>query len=238
MRKLSVLTVIALFISLTAKSQIEVNASGQVGIADYTIKSGYDLSVNDLYAYDLYSFYSDSYYLAALGGIQIGASAGWSNYRLYVNGSASFIGEVYVNGQLVHASDERLKKNKKVIDDDDIFRKIKKVNGWRYEFKDSDELLQMHNSGELLFPIDTIHKQKKDSIKVITPKFGKGVKYGLLAQEIEKEFPELVVLDSTSMIYGVDYIGFIPILLNAVKSQQVQIEDLERRLIALEKKSN
>ena len=58
--------------------------------------------------------------------------------------------------------------------------------------------------------------------------------FGFLAQDVLKEFPELVAMDSTSGLFEVNYIGFIPFLLEAVISQQQQIEELKA---ALNKKS-
>ena len=53
---------------------------------------------------------------------------------------------------------------------------------------------------------------------------------GFIAQEIEKVFPELVqTIDSTN-IKLMSYIGMIPYLLEAIKEQQSQIEELKAQL--------
>lgn len=60
---------------------------------------------------------------------------------------------------------------------------------------------------------------------------------GLLAQEVETVFPELVKENETGM-KSVNYSGLIPVLIEAIKVQQHQIETLEKRLTQLERKRN
>jgi hypothetical protein len=56
---------------------------------------------------------------------------------------------------------------------------------------------------------------------------------GFLAQELEQEFPELVDKPtSEDETYYVNYLGMIPVLLEAIKEQQLQIEDLRASLEA------
>ena len=49
---------------------------------------------------------------------------------------------------------------------------------------------------------------------------------GVIAQEIEKVFPEIVEMGPDNM-KGVNYSGLIPILIEAIKEQQQQIEELK-----------
>jgi hypothetical protein len=56
-------------------------------------------------------------------------------------------------------------------------------------------------------------------------------KIGLLAQDVQKVFPELVKTANTSdQTLSVNYQGLIPILINAIKEQQKQIKELENKL--------
>ena len=64
---------------------------------------------------------------------------------------------------------------------------------------------------------------------------------GFIAQEVEQIYPELIAIDSMSY-KSIDYSKFSPILVEAIKEQQTQIDDLRRenqqledRLIELEK---
>ena len=54
------------------------------------------------------------------------------------------------------------------------------------------------------------------------------VKIGLLAQEVQKVFPELVkTSNNKEETLSVNYQGMIPVLLNAIKEQQAQIDELK-----------
>jgi len=59
---------------------------------------------------------------------------------------------------------------------------------------------------------------------------------GFVAQELEKLFPELVYTDENGY-KGVTYANVTAVLVEGVKQQQKQIEDLNARLTALEKNS-
>ena len=54
-----------------------------------------------------------------------------------------------------------------------------------------------------------------------------GIQYGLIAQEVEEVIPELVKGDKTKVIF---YDGIIPILIEAIKDQQKQIDELKEKL--------
>jgi hypothetical protein len=53
-----------------------------------------------------------------------------------------------------------------------------------------------------------------------------GRDYGLLAQDLALIFPELVTRDSETGFLRVDYEGLIPVLIEAVREQQQQIDEL------------
>ena len=59
-------------------------------------------------------------------------------------------------------------------------------------------------------------------------------KIGVLAQEIKKVFPELVSEDANKML-AVNYQGLVPVLINALKEQQVEINKLKKQEQRLEK---
>jgi hypothetical protein len=58
-------------------------------------------------------------------------------------------------------------------------------------------------------------------------------KIGLLAQDIEKVFPELVT--ETNDIKSVNYQGLVPVLINAMKEQENKVQEQEERIKRLEK---
>jgi len=57
-------------------------------------------------------------------------------------------------------------------------------------------------------------------------------KIGLLAQEIQKIFPELVKqAGDDGGTLSVNYQGLIPILINAIKEQQKELETIQNELL-------
>ncbi|MDP8292921.1 MAG: tail fiber domain-containing protein [Candidatus Orphnella occulta] len=62
-----------------------------------------------------------------------------------------------------------------------------------------------------------------------------GLQIGFIAQELEKEFPELVMENNEGIKY-VRYGNFTAVLLEAFKEQQSQIEDLQAKVENLESK--
>ena len=54
-------------------------------------------------------------------------------------------------------------------------------------------------------------------------------KIGLLAQDVQKAFPELVkTTNDSDKTLSVNYQGLIPVLINAIKEQQKQIDELKK----------
>jgi hypothetical protein len=58
-------------------------------------------------------------------------------------------------------------------------------------------------------------------------------KIGVLAQDIQKVFPELVSTDDRDML-AVNYQGLVPVLINALKEQDGKMKEQEKRLERLE----
>ena len=98
------------------------------------------------------------------------------------------------------SSDASFKKNISTIGNS--LDRLMKIRGTRFEFR-NDEF--------------------KDY------QFAKGPQYGFIAQELEKEFPEIVKTEGDGY-KSVNYNGMIPVLLEAVKEQQKQIEDQQKQI--------
>lgn len=62
-------------------------------------------------------------------------------------------------------------------------------------------------------------------------KFSEGYKYGFIAQELEQVIPEATKKDEEGF-YSVNYDMLIPVLTQAIKEQQKQIEELKAKLDA------
>ena len=155
-------------------------------------------------------------------GIFCDAVGGETNYALYANGNIGYAGE------LSKVSDKRLKKNIKALDS--TLSKVLQLQGKSYEYKSGAKHLNLPTKREL----------------------------GFVAQEVEKVFPELVssisepTLDDKqgkkkapagTAYKSINYISFIPVLVEAMKEQQqiidqqgTLLEQLTKRVKTLESK--
>jgi len=61
--------------------------------------------------------------------------------------------------------------------------------------------------------------------------------YGFLAQELQRQFPDLVVRTSDDYL-AVNYVALIPVIVEALKSQKREIDELYDRIDALERMLN
>jgi len=56
---------------------------------------------------------------------------------------------------------------------------------------------------------------------------GRKDQLGFLAQDVDKVLPEVVIYDDSTDIYAIDYSRIVPVLVEAMKEQQMQIEELQ-----------
>ena len=161
------------------------------------------------------------------GGTAIGvygkATNGTTNWAGYFEGAVKVTGTI--NGTTVGSSDSRLKKDVQTIDG--ALGKVLKLRGVSYYWKNKEEM-----------GADSAYAHS-DTQKHI----------GVIAQEIEQEFPELVHTDGNGY-KSVEYSAIAPILIEAVKelkaekdelqtkvdNQQQQIDELKRLVEELMKK--
>jgi len=167
------------------------------------------------------------------------------NYKLFIKGDNGFVGigkipsykldvdgDIATYGNLMISSDERLKTN--IAPLTNCMEKINKLNGKSY-FKISPKLIVDINTAN-----DTIKYMTmlSDQNKKIIP--NNKTQLGLLAQEVNKVFPELVSVDSAGY-FSLDYIGLIPVIIEALKehnntiiAQSLKIKELSAQLTAIE----
>jgi hypothetical protein len=149
-------------------------------------------------------------------GIYGSASGGTTNYAAY------FAGNVTVTGTFSNPSDINLKKNINPLAGS--LKKILNLQGVTYEWKSENELANFKKKS------DSNRKDEDNSFN-----FPKGTQIGVIAQDVEKVLPELVQTNSEG-IKSVDYIKIIPVLIEAIKDQQKQIEALTQEVEALKAK--
>lgn len=116
-------------------------------------------------------------------------------------------GNIRYRGNIATFSDARLKTNIQSLNPG-ILEKIRSMDGIRYQW---NATAQEH------FNQDTT-----------------ATHLGVLAQQVEKNFPELIIPGEKGF-KTVDYIGLIPVLLEGLKAQQVQIDDLKKEISNLKK---
>ena len=127
-------------------------------------------------------------------------------------------GSIYSIGNIVLTSDERLKREIKLLskEKDRLYLLQGKsyikttppsnIKDVRYDEKTGKEL-----------PV----VEKREVIEY--------QEYGFLAQELEEVFPDLVTQDSDGY-YGVNYIGLIPVIVEALKDQRLEIEKQQEQI--------
>jgi hypothetical protein len=129
-------------------------------------------------------------------------------------GSAPNANKLYVNGNIVATgtitpapSDMQFKTN--VTPLTDVLNKIESIHGVRFQWNELFEKIVGHPSS--------------------------GDEIGLVAQDVEKVFPELVHTWHDDGYKAIDYDRFTAVLVEAVKELKAKNEALEQRIEALEK---
>ena len=134
--------------------------------------------------------------------------------NMYYNSDVFYVlgsGNVWTRLGYLTSSDEEFKTNIESIPD--ALTTIKKLRGVTYNRKYTiDSLVQKSNR----FGNDSIVQ-----IEMLEPK-----EYGLIAQEVERIVPEVVHKMQDSSL-AISYSSIIPILIEAIKEQQKQIDELQ-----------
>lgn len=167
---------------------------------------------------------------AGVFGTISGDCATGGRYAGYFYGDVKITGDAWVNGSTVVTSDIRAKKDIKNLDKDNA-SKLKQLNGIKYKLKQPQEL-DIAVSTQTKAGTDTVQQKKLDpEIEKIYNK----ERIGLNAQEVREVYPELVV-ESQDGTLGVDYIGLIPVLIEAIKEQQTALDMQKKEIEELKKK--
>jgi hypothetical protein len=161
-------------------------------------------------------------------------SAGAGSYKLFLEDASGFVGindsdpsyhldvngDIQLSGQIRYYSDERLKTN--IRDIGNSIEKLKNLNGVSYKMKKS--MLNKYDITGITDPV------KLKTIEAETSYYNDSVietaRYGFIAQELKKVFPELVDENEEGYL-NIDYVGLIPVLVEAIKELEAKIINIE-----------
>jgi len=206
MKKL-IIFIVVLAITINTQAQMKVTSNGNVTIGNISNPTS-KLQVNGNASFDGWTDIFIDW-----SGVGVGSGTptiypendGW----LQLGKPGKQLGKLYIwsTGCMIYGntSDERLKEN--ITPLVNPIEKIKLISGYYYNFKRE------------IFPEglseDVVARLTKNQI-------------GFLAQEVGKIFPELILPPETEEEFcSMNYDGMIPVLLEAIKEQQTQIENLQ-----------
>jgi len=160
-----------------------------------------------------------AFWISEAKQVGIRTSNPYSNYALTVRGDA------YSTGQW-EGSDINMKKNIQNLESP--LEKVQQMRGISFNFKPSVfGISSDHNDSTEIIESDSTQKNPI-AHKPYSPYLGP--RYGVVAQEIINVAPELVQkMDDGTL--AVNYNGFIPLLIEAVKEQQDQIQKKDQQLM-------
>ncbi len=131
--------------------------------------------------------------------------------------------QVKVNGNIVIGSDERMKEN--IQDIDHTASRLMQLRSVSYTLKGASNNKVQLQKEIAINEVGGI--EKPEFIPQPNPQLASRTFYGFLAQDVQKQFPDLVYEDDKTGMLSVDYIGLIPVMLDALRDQQAQIEELK-----------
>lgn len=152
-------------------------------------------------------------YIAQNGNVGVGKVP---SAKLDVNGNIAIYGTVRLS------SDERLKTNIAQLTDSET-NKLYLLNAKSY-IKHQPE-----DKNESVKKAKGVSANSAKNFSKTVSKTAQATEYGFLAQELMTVYPDLVTQDSAGY-YLVDYIGLIPVLVEAIKEQKIVIDQLSLKV--------
>lgn len=166
-----------------------------------------------------------SFYPGATG--DVGISVSGNDLRIYsdnVNARVSFGYDSYTSGFISRAFVPASGTNALVVQGNLL------VNGTSYssDARFKQNIRPLTGSLEKILALQGVQYEMR--VKEFPGRnFQPGTEIGLIAQEVEKVFPELVGTD-TEGYKSVDYAKLVPLLIESVKTQQVQLQKQEEQV--------
>lgn len=187
------------------------------GAAIFGATPGYDeISVNGIYA----GYFRGKVFIEDKVGIGVTNPV----YKLEVNGDMNAIGYVRSNGVIL-TSDSREKTDIQELGNGNLSKlNSLKVQTFKYRQPDfNDEKLGIaaqQDTGKVASILPPA---------IPNPELYQQTQIGLLAQDLQKVYPNLVIEDKEGIL-GINYSGLVAVLVAAIKEQQVQIEALKQQI--------
>ncbi|NVO03912.1 MAG: tail fiber domain-containing protein [Bacteroidetes bacterium] len=147
--------------------------------------------------------------------------AGFFNGNVKIGTSSADILMVFGT---TYTSDQRLKKN--IVPLTNTINLISGLNAVEYKFKTRQDLIS-----DGIFPTDTSSGVFQESSNI------NKTHYGYLAQAVQQVLPELVYVGADSLL-AIDYIGLIPLVIEAVKEQNTTIQNQKLAIKDLQEQIN
>ena len=206
MKKVLLFAALFFLFSIVAKAQLKMDSNGDVGIGSITGDPAYKLDIRGEVKIDVLSgckfyFVKDGTSPALRPSWNNSARIGLSSYRMY-----HIYGGTVHYSTLSQDSDLSIKENIREITSP--LQTIRQIRGIQYDLK-RDYFINTQEER-----IDELVEEGKN-------------KYGVIAQELKEILPDLVLYDEELKLHSVNYVEMIPILVEAIKEQQIQIEELQ-----------
>jgi len=185
-------------------------------------------------------------YMDSGGDVKIGTHTGDPVYKLETYGSAFFSGGTTSNGLILtssgtHASLQPKTTNTGYLGKSEAKYWVAYSNYVYYNIlSDFSDLSIKENIRSIESPLSSIcqirgiqYDLKADYFKNSPEEKMEELiesgqnKYGVVAQELNEILPDLVMFNEDAQLLAVNYVGLIPILVEAIKEQQTQIDDLK-----------
>jgi hypothetical protein len=154
----------------------------------------------------------------------IGVGVTNPGYKLEVNGDINAIGNVKSYG-IVLTSDSTKKTDIQTLGIGNL-SKLNSLKVVTFKYKQPD--LNAEKLG-ILMPQDTGKVESSLPSAIPNPEMYQQMQIGLLAQDLQKVYPDLVIADKEGIL-GINYTGLVAVLVAAVKEQQAEIEELKQQI--------
>lgn len=181
-----------------------------------TVPGKTEILVNGMYA----GYFRGNVYVEDNVGVGLTNPA----YKLEVNGDVNAKGYVRSNGVIL-TSDSTKKTDIQALGNGNL-PKLNSLKVVTFKYKQPD--LTAERIG-VAMPQDTGMVEPSFPLAIPNPELYQQTQIGLLAQDLQKVYPNLVMVDKEGAL-GINYSGLVAVLVAAVKEQQAEIDALKQKI--------